>query len=188
MSIFLLNDRNQNRLAILNSDKEPIRGSHDDRDRDRDRHRDRDSRDRDRDRDRKRESRSRDRDRESRDREKSSRDRYSRNEYDKHRYQSEYKKDGKLRWGPGHPDFDEKRDRLPYWYIVKHSIDDPNRRGWRHSTQNDTTDLMPINKWGFDKDRMRKDVDKNYKGNLIKISQNRRHKVRIKNSYAVGYV
>ena len=49
--------------------KEPMKSSHDDRDRDRHRS---DSR--------------------------PGRERYSRNEYDKHRYQSDYRKDGKLRW------------------------------------------------------------------------------------------
>jgi hypothetical protein len=69
--------------------------------------------------------------------------------------------------GPDHPDFDPKTHRMPYWYICKHGIDDPTRKGWRATYQNDTTDLMPIKKWGFDNDRMRSDVDKIYKGNVL---------------------
>ena len=91
---------------------------------------------------------------------------YSRNEYDKKRYAhlSGFNADGTPKWGPDHPDFDMATDKIPYWYCVKHGIKDKYHKGWRSTEQNDTTDLMPIEKWGFDRRRMRDDVDKMYEG------------------------
>jgi len=91
---------------------------------------------------------------------------YSRNEYDKKRYAhlSGFNADGTPKWGPDHPDFDMATDKIPYWYCVKHGIKDKYHKGWRSTEQNNTTDLMPIEKWGFDKRRMREDVDKMYEG------------------------
>ena len=43
-------------------------------------------------------------------------------------------------------------------------MEDPTRKGWSHSNQNATSDLVPIEKWGYDKNRLREDVDRVAKG------------------------
>ena len=49
-------------------------------------------------------------------------------------------------------------------YIVKHGIDDPGRRKWSHSSQNNKEDIMPIESWGYDKKRLRQDIDDSREG------------------------
>lgn len=70
------------------------------------------------------------------------------------------------RWGPDHPDFKHGVDKLPYWYVEKHGLHeiDKDRKTWSHSSQNDKDDLMPIKSWGYDKSRLRKDIDDSREG------------------------
>ena len=70
------------------------------------------------------------------------------------------------RWGPEHPDFKHGIDKLPLWYVDKYGLHDidKDRRTWAHSSQNDKDDLMPIKSWGYDKSRLRKDIDDSREG------------------------
>ena len=57
-------------------------------------------------------------------------------------------------------------DKLPYWYVEKHGLQaiDKDRKTWAHSSQNDTDDLIPIKSWGYDKSRLRRDIDDSREG------------------------